>query len=228
MLAYRALRARISTFAMKRPGGDEAWSRVDPDDTGAIQSLASCLTGALHTVSTLRGSPQPIACGWIGWIRATLEESPHPVGAQARLLLDRIEEPFRAFDAACGALVSAPPAASRDRHAVPASPLDPGLLVGLAAQRTAFILSTGAALGTTLTALAHPSTAHAMLTAQRDAAARALRRLAQLQRLGTPGATALTAGLAVITRDAFLCDAVLTSHVSVEDQPGALVIGLLP
>ena len=51
---------------------------------------------------------------------------------------------------------------------------------------------------------------------------------ALLQRLGTSGATTLSASLAVIARGAFLCNAVLTSRVSVEDQPGALAIGLFP
>ena len=147
---------------MGRPGGDGAWPRVGPDGTGALQDIASCLTAAQHTVSALRDSGQLIAGGWLGWIRTrraalgeltadacgpggAILEGPqrrHPVGESALLLFNRIEEPFRAFDAACGELVPTQPAAARDGHEVPASPLDHwvDLPVGLAAQRSAFSL----------------------------------------------------------------------------------------
>ena len=63
--AYQSLHARISITAMGRHGGDGAWPLVDPGDTSALQTLASCLTGAQRTVSTLRGGRQPIAGGWL-------------------------------------------------------------------------------------------------------------------------------------------------------------------
>ena len=246
--AYQAPRARISIFAMGRSGGEGAWPLIDSGDTTALRALASSITAAQHAVSALRDGRQPIADGWLDWIsahRAALSEltaaacgsgdaipectrRPHSDGTPARPLLDRIEESYRAFDAVCGALISAQPAVAHGGLGVSASPLGPGLLVSLAAQRTVFNLSTGAAMGNTLSSLAHPSTAHAMLAAERGAAAQALYRLALLQRLGTSGATTLSASLAVITRGAFLCNAVLTSRVSVEDQPGALAIGLFP
>ena len=154
---------------MGRMGGDGAWPLVAPDDTSALQFLASCVAAAQDTVSTLRGGRQPITSGWLYWVRtrrgalgemaaaacssggAVFEgpRHPHAVGAPACLLLELIETSFRAFDVACGALISAQPAAAHDGHDVPASPLGPGSLVGLAAQRTAFSLLTGVALGTT-------------------------------------------------------------------------------
>ena len=66
------------------------------------------------------------------------------------MLLSSTGELFRAFDAACGALVSAQPAVAHGRLGVPASPLGHGLLVSLAGQRAAFCLSATAALGRTL------------------------------------------------------------------------------
>ena len=137
-----------------------------------------------------------------------------------RLLIDRLETSFLTFDVACGTLISAQPAAAHDEHDVPASPLGLDLLVGLAMHRIAFSQSARVALGTILTALAHPSTVRAMLAAQRDAAAQAPRRLVQLQRLGTPGAKALAASTAIPIRGAFLSNAVLTSCVSVEETAG--------
>ena len=174
-----------------RTGGDGAGPQVDPGDVGALQFLASCLAAAQHSVSTLLGGQQPI--GWLDWAysrRAALGElvaaacdggfggavfpgsrHPHPVGAPAHLLLDHTKTSFLTFDIACGALILAQPAAAHDGNDVPASPRGPVLLVGLAAHRIAFSLSIGAALGTNLTALAHPSMALAALAAQRDAAA---------------------------------------------------------
>ena len=102
------------------------------------------------------------------------------------------------------------------------------LISSLDSHRVAFSQSLTAALGTSLLALAHPSTLLAVLSAQRDAAAQALRHLGQLQRIGAPGATALAASLAIPTRGAFLSNAVLTSRISVEDQPGAIAVGLFP
>ena len=67
-----------------------------------------------------------------------------------------------------------------------------------------------------------------MLAVQRDAGAEALRRLAELRRRGTPGATALTAELDASSRDALLCDAVLSSRVSAEGHSGTMAIGLFP
>ena len=109
-----------------------------------------------------------------------------------------------------------------------ASPVDHALLVSLGSQRAAFSLSATAALGCPLTSLAHPGAVLALLAAQRDAGAEALRRLAELRRRGTPGATALAASLDASSRDVFLCDAVLTSRIPVEGHPGAIAIGLFP
>ena len=92
-------------------------------------------------------------------------QHPHPGGASARLLLSNIEESFRAFGVVCGALASAQPGVAHGGFDVPACPLDPALLVSLARQRAAFCLSTTAALGCTLSSLAHPATARALLAA---------------------------------------------------------------
>ena len=67
-----------------------------------------------------------------------------------------------------------------------------------------------------------------MLAAQRVAGAEALRRLAELRRRGTPGATTLAASLDASSRDDFLCDAVLSSRALATDYPGAIAIGLFP
>ena len=102
------------------------------------------------------------------------------------------------------------------------------LISSLDSHRVAFSQSLTAALGTSLLALAHPSTVLAVLSAQRDAAAQALRHLGQLQRIGAPGATALAASLAISNRDAFLSDAVLSARISAEDPPGAIAVDLFP
>ena len=80
-------------------------------------------------------------------------------------------------------------------------------------------MSTTAALGCTLSALAHPGAALALLATQRSAAAGALRRLTELRQLGTPGAATLAMSLGASTRDAFLCDAVLSSHIPLRTSP---------
>ena len=173
------------------------------------------MLGWLRSRRAALGELAAAACGSNGagklWTRGGTggagvgdHQHPHPGGASARLLFSRIEESFRAFGIVCGALVSAQPGVAHGGFDVPASPLDPALLVSLAGQRAAFCLSTTAALGCALLSLAHLATARAMLAAQRGAAAEALHRLAELQRIGTPGATALAANLAAPTRGAFL------------------------
>ena len=109
-----------------------------------------------------------------------------------------------------------------------ASPVVHALLVSLGRQHAAFSLSSTAALGCPLAPLAHPGAFFALLAAQRDVGAEALRRLAELRRRGTPGTTALAASLDASSRDGFLRDAVLSSHVSSADYPGAIAIGLFP
>ena len=139
-----------------------------------------------------------------------------------------IEQSFSAFGVACAELVSAQPGVAHGGFDVRTSPLDPALLVSLARQRAAFCLSTTAALGCPLSSLAHPETALALLAALRNAAAGALRCLAELRQIGTPGATALAVNLGASTRDPFLCNVVLASRVLVEGQPEALAVGLFP
>ena len=101
-------------------------------------------------------------------------------------------------------------------------------MVSLGRQRAAFSLPATAALECLLASLAHPETVLALLAAQRDAGAEALRRLAELRRRGTPGATALAAELDASSCDGFLCDAVLSSRVLAEHHPGAMATGLFP
>ena len=188
------------------------------------------------------GSQQLIAGGWIGWLRsrraALLELAAAALGptdgyessivadsrdsrgtrAPAPPYLEHIATSYRAFCVGYGAPISAEPTAALAGHGLPAIPVDPGLLVGLASQRVAFKQSPSAALGTGHSAFEHPSMAKADVAAQRSAAAHALRRLGQLERPGMPGATALAASLTISNRDAFFSDAVLSTRISVEDQ----------
>ena len=257
--AYQLLRARIGMLAQGRVGGEEVWMRFDPGDASALRVLASCIDDAKRTVPALRDSPQPLASGWVSWLRARRDglgelvgaacgpggigtpgdggfggacvncrPLPRPGGASATQLLHGIRESSSDFGAACAELVSAQPGVAHGEFGVRASPLDPALLTSFARQRAAFCLSTTAVFGCPLLSFAHPGTALALLAAQRSAAAEALRRLADLRQLGTPGATDLTASPGAPTRDAILCDAVLASCISVVDQPGALAIGLFP
>lgn len=128
-------------------------------------------------MSSLRDSRQPIATKWAGWIRsrrAALRElvaaacdevfsvanshDPRQARASAPSFLERIGTSYLTSNAACGALISAQPAAAHAGHGLPASPVDPDLLAGLAMHRVAFSQSRSAALGTGQSALAHPST----------------------------------------------------------------------
>ena len=149
------------------------------------------------------------------------------VGIAGRVLRG-IEESFSAFGAECAELISAQPGVVRGGFDARASPLDHTLLASLARWRVASSLSTTSALGCPLSSLAHPGAVLALLAAQRDAGAEALRHLAELRRRGTPGANALATILGASSRDIFLCDAVLFSRISVEDYPSAIAIGLFP
>ena len=79
--ANQLLRARISMFAQGRDGGEGFWMRFDHGDTSALRALASCIADAQLSVSALRGSPQPLAGGWVGWLRSRREMLGEPVGA---------------------------------------------------------------------------------------------------------------------------------------------------
>ena len=139
-----------------------------------------------------------------------------------------VVESFRALSVECAELTSAQPGAVRGGFEARASPVERTLLASLGRQRAAFSLSATVLLGCPLTSLAHPETARALLAAQRDAGAEALRHLSELGRSGAPGATALAAELDASARDDFLSDAVLSSRVTVEQNSGAMAIGLFP
>ena len=63
--AFQLLRAHISMFAQGRDGGEGIWGRFDLGDPSALRVHASGVGDARRTVSTLRGSPQPLADGWV-------------------------------------------------------------------------------------------------------------------------------------------------------------------
>ena len=70
VLAYQQLRARTSNLAIECAGTARAGPLADLNGAGALQYLDSCLAEAQRFVSSLRGSRQPIATEWAGWIRS--------------------------------------------------------------------------------------------------------------------------------------------------------------
>ena len=79
--AFQLLRARISMFAQGRDGGEGVWMRFDPGDPSALRVLASSAEDARRTVPTLRGSPQPLADGWVNSLRSRRDQLGELVGA---------------------------------------------------------------------------------------------------------------------------------------------------
>ena len=112
VLTYQQLRARISTLAVGRACGAETEPQADPGDISALRFLASCLAEAQRCVSSLSDRQQPIASGWVDWLRSRCaalcelvavecDEAfsgavlpsprlPDPVRAPVRLLLDHL------------------------------------------------------------------------------------------------------------------------------------------
>mmetsp|Transcript_69473 Transcript_69473/g.157035 ORF Transcript_69473/g.157035 Transcript_69473/m.157035 type:complete len:529 (+) Transcript_69473:1274-2860(+) len=246
-------------FAQGRAGGEGLWERFEPGDLIALRALELDVEGMRGTVAALRGSPQPLADGWVdslrrhrdrlrelvraargpagigsggggGTRRAATAHCPlHGArGRSASAATGAIVESFRALSVECAELISAQPGAVRGGFEAQASPVERTLLARLGRQRAAFSLSATVSLGCPLTSLAHPETVRALLADQRDAGAGALRRLAELGRSGTPGATALAVNLDTSARDGFLSAAVLSSRVTVERNSGAMAVGLFP